>query len=135
MMSSVYQMIGAFVIPRIKGVIDVGIEVGELYATLSVKTDEFNSDIDRAKSKLSELKKEEDDLRKAQKNIQLAIENCTKKLKDQAGVLDFVKQANGLNSKQVEYAKNEYKAIEKELKRYNEALLQNKKGSKKHKMR
>lgn len=120
-------MIGAFVIPRIKGVIDVGIEVGELYATLSVKTDEFNSDIDRAKSKLSELKKEEDDLRKAQKNIQLAIENCTKKLKDQAGVLDFVKQANGLNSKQVEYAKNEYKAIEKELKRYNEALLQNKK--------
>ncbi len=126
-MSSVYQMIGAFVISRIKGVIDVGIEVGELYATLSVKTDEFNSDIDRAKSKLSELKKEEDDLRKAQKNIQLAIENCTKKLKDQAGVLDFVKQANGLNSKQVEYAKNEYKAIEKELKRYNEALLQNKK--------
>lgn len=93
----------------------MGIEVGELYATLSVETSKFNSQIDAAREKLIRLKDEEDLIKKSEKEIRAELEKNIKKYGENSKQVERLKYDLNENRKEQLQLKSELKQVNKEL--------------------
>lgn len=93
----------------------MGIEVGELYATLSVETSKFNSQIDAARERYIKLRDEEDLIKKSEKEIRAELEKNIKKYGENSKQVERLKYDLNENRKEQLQLKSELKQVNKEL--------------------
>lgn len=103
----------------------MGIEVGELYATLSVDTAKFNAQIDAAREKYIRLRDEEELIKKSEKEIRAELEKNIQKYGENSKQVERLKYDLNENRKEQIQLKSELKQVSKELDNQTKAYANN----------